>query len=183
LTSGEGRGRIVRALDVSGSFGEGFANRLGSALDAILISRTSAVEEKVHGRLVAQQVDGIVEVFEVIEQVDLAIDVCVRRKVGSVGLEDQLADIVPAIFSQMRGTKELAEYITSYWSISVSGITNLFSRPRGRSDWEGKRSLEILPDIWEYNGSILLRRGRVGPWFESCSVFVTGCRPRYYRSG
>src|SRR5260370_14093115 len=77
----------------------------------------------------------------------------------------------------MRGTKELAEYITSYWSISVSGITNLFSRPRGRTEWEGKRSPEIVPDTWEYNGGILLRRGAVGPRFESCSVFVTGAEP------
>src|SRR5229473_2048887 len=77
----------------------------------------------------------------------------------------------------MRGTKELAEYITSYWSISVSGITNLFSRPRGRTEWEGKRSPEILPDTWEYNGGILLRRGAVGRRFESCSVFVTGPEP------
>src|SRR5260370_14481633 len=37
----------------------------------------------------------------------------------------------------------------------------------------GKRSPEILPDAWEYNGGILLRRGTVGPRFESCSVFVT----------
>src|SRR5713226_2009178 len=91
----------------SGSFGEGFADRLGSALDAILESGARPGEEKVHGRLVAQQVDGVVEVFEVIEQVDLAIDARVRRKFGSVGLENQLADIVPAILQPNAGNERV----------------------------------------------------------------------------
>src|SRR4051812_33294699 len=54
---------------------------------------------------------------------------------------------LPPCFSQMRGGNVFAEYITSYWSICVSGMSSFLSRlgapGRGGEMWAPRRAHDL----------------------------------------
>jgi hypothetical protein len=108
----KGRGRVARAhtilsTRISGYLAERFAHLFGRGEDTVLVPGTSTVEEKIHGLLIAEEVNAIVKVLEVIEEVDLPVDVGILRERFSVGLEDELTDKVSGILQPDTGSERV----------------------------------------------------------------------------
>jgi hypothetical protein len=65
------------------------------------------LKKKIHGLLIAEEVNAIVKVLEVIEEVDLPVDVGILRERFSVGLEDELTDKVSRVLQPDTGSERV----------------------------------------------------------------------------